>query len=244
MPIFERQIGDYKEKIKKFPKELPTPFGQNFSRFEEGKKEQKEPSDYNIERKEDKGYFNILRAELKGIRSGGVDRHLGYFNVDALSNRAIDFYREFKKNKLDEKELNEYISQFPTGDDEYNFIALLRTWILDKKQIDTEKEKKLLKEKARQKLIELKRKYPHVIAYVDNIDLDLLKRLDLKVISNIDQINLGDYKNSLKEYFGTKIEGKPDQELIIIKNDPRFKCYCALRGILNLEPGSPEEFIK
>jgi hypothetical protein len=247
MPTFEQKIGDYGEKIKKLPKEVHTPFGYDFDRFEKGKKGNEsndQPYSYNIERKEERGYFNTLKTELETMQGGGGDRHLGYFDVGKLSDKALDFYREFKKNKLDEKELDEYISMFPPGDNEYNFIAFLRTWILDKKQLNAEKEKEKLKEEARRKLEELKKNNPHVVAHIDNINLDSLRRLDLKVISNIDQINLGDYRNNLKEYFGNKTKGKQEQELKIIKDDPRFDFYCSLKGILNLEPGKPEEFIK
>jgi len=223
-----------------------TPFGAGFERYEKGKQipEKNKFSEYEKERGEDAGHFNYLREKLRKMKEGGSDRHFGQIDVEGLSDEAINFYRLFEKGNLDENKLDEYTSKLSPGDNEYNFAALLRNWILERKDLNAEKEKEALKMEAENKLMELKKKKPHIAARLNNIDLNLLRRLDFKMIANLDGENFNDYENNLKEYFKNKTQKKPDEALTIIKNDPRFKCYAALKEALDLGPGSPEKFIK
>lgn len=223
-----------------------TPFGSGFERYEKGKQfpEKNKFAEYEKERGEDAGHFNYLREKLRKMKEGGSDIHFGQIDVDGLSDEAVNFYRLFEKSNLNEKQLDEYTSQFSPGDNEYNFAALLRNWILERKNLDVEKEKTLLKKEAEKKLGELKNKKPHIAASIDNIDLNLLRRLDFKIIADLDAGKFNDYENNLREYFRNKTQKNPDERLTVIENDPRFKCYCALKEALDLGPCSPEEFIK
>lgn len=202
--------------------------------------------DLNAERREDRDSCGI---DLRKMKEGGIDFHFSQIDVDSLSAKSLDLYRKFKKNKLEKDELDKFTSKFLPGDNEYNFAALLRTWLLEKKGQSVEREKETLKEEAKQKLLELKNKKPYIAAHLDDIDLDLLRRLDFKIIKNLNQQNFEDYEKNLREYFINKVESNREEKskeikISIIKNDPRFRCYCALREMLDLEPCNPDAFIK
>ncbi|MFA4818073.1 MAG: hypothetical protein WC608_05160 [Parcubacteria group bacterium] len=248
MSTFEHEVGDYKRQLKRSEEKLDTPFGKGIDQFEEGKETGAKNSDkylaYEIERGEEGGYFNKLREELKAMQGGGVDRHFGYFNVNGLSDKTIDFYRQFKKEKLDEKKLDEYISRFSPGDNEYNFVALLRNWIQEKKCLDVEKEKRELKQKAERKFNELKKRAPHISAYVNDKVFNSLRRFDYRMTVDLNEANFSDYESNLREYFKNKTMGKQDEGLAIIEEDPRFKYYCAMKEALGLGPCQPDVFIK
>lgn len=223
-----------------------TPFGTGFERYEKGKvASKKEIADkYDKERGEDAGHFNYLKGKLRKMQAGGADIHFGQINVDALSDKAIDFYRRFEQGKLNEQELDEFISLYSPGDNEYNFAALLRNWALERKSIEIEKEKERLKKQAGKKLEEFKKKNPHVAAYVDDKIFNSLRRYDYKATIDLNQNNFRDYESNLREYFKNMTRGKKEDPLVIIENDPRFKYYRALKEALDLGSGNPEEFIK
>lgn len=253
MPNFRKvfEQGSFKNKSEVPYEKLNTPFKKDT--YKKGALDEEKNREEEFAQEADQKYYNEIIEELRSKKKGGVDIHLSQINITELGKtehgkEALELYKLHSQDKLEEEIIRGFLASVQSSSNEYNFGAMLLNWSIDKTERKKAEEKELLKEKARQKLTELKRKNPHIVAYIKNIDIDLLNRLDLKVISNIDQINidqinLGDYKNNLKEYFVNKTKGKPDQEWII-ENDPRFKCYCALRGILNLEPGSPEEFIK
>ncbi len=121
-----------------------TPFGTGFERYEKAKQVSasvnEELSEYTGGHTKEAGYFNYLRDKLRRLQTSGTDLHFGQINVDSLSDKAINFYRLFQKGSLDEKQLDEYTSQFPPGDNEYQFVALLRNWILERKSLDAANE--------------------------------------------------------------------------------------------------------
>jgi hypothetical protein len=245
---FEHKVGDYKKNLKVPIEETKTPFGKGVEGYDKNiKPTDKIEEHYGQfgEREKDEKYENI-RKRIREMKRGDVDMHLGKIDEDELPLEALDLFDKHEHKKLHEDEVTLFTSKYEIGSNEQVFGALLRTWILDKKSIDAEKEKGRLKEEARQKLDELRRKNeqnPHVVSHVDNINISSLRWLDLKTVNNIEHVNMGAYKNNLKEYFGNRIMGKQGREVTIIEEDPRFRFYCSLKGILNLGPGSPDEFL-
>lgn len=241
--IFEHKKVE--DGLKKPYEELKTPFKKET--YEKGSLDEEKNREEEPIQKSEQEYYDTIIEELRSKKRGGADIHLSQIKIADLNKEALDLYKLHSQDKLEEKTIRSFLAKVEPGSNEYNLGAMLLNWSFDKVERKRTEEKEKFKEEARQKLDELKRKNPHIVAHIDNIDLTLLTSLDLKAISNIDQADpadLGEYKNRLREYFGNKTKGKPDQELIIIENDPRFKCYCALKGILELGSCSPEEFIK
>lgn len=249
MPDFRKtfELGNFENKPEVPYEELNTPFKKET--YKMGSLNEEKNREEKLTQKSEQKYYDEIIEELRSKKRGDVDIHLSQIKIaelgkTELGKKALQLYGLHSQDSLEEKAIRSFLADTKSGSNEYNFGAMLLNWSIDKTERKKAEEKELLKEKARQKLTELKRKNPHIVAYIKNIDIDLLNRLDLGVISNIDQISLGDYKNNLKEYFGNKTKGKSEQWFTIIKNDPRFKCYCALKGILDLGHCSPEEFIK
>jgi len=245
---FEHEVGDYKKSLGVPIEETKTPFGKGVEGYGKDIKpidELEEKYGQFSEREKDERYENI-RKRIREKKRGDVDIHLSKIDEDGLPLEALDLFEKYEHKKLHEDEVMLFTSKYEIGSEEQVFGALLRTWILDKKSMDVEKEKARLKEEAKQKLGYLRAKNkenPHIMAHVDNINISSLRWLDLNTLKNIEHINVGDYRDNLKEYFGNRTRGKQGREFAIIEEDPRFRFYCSLKGILNLGPGSPEEFI-
>lgn len=238
-------MSEFEKIITPFRKDTYEPKSKDASsRYDAEKYEE-----LNIERKEEKDFYAGIRTELREMKKSGVDFHFSQIDPDKLSNEALDFFRKYKRNDLKEEEVDKFTSKFVPGDNEYNFMALVRTWLLEKKGIAVGKEKEMLKNEALKKITELKKKKPCIAAYLDSIDLAALRRLDYKIVEDLNPENFGDYESNLREYFSNKIKGKNNADLVetkltIIENDSRFKYYCALREALDLGPCNPETFIQ
>jgi len=241
------ELGKFEDRPKVPYEKLNTPFKKET--YEKGSLNEEKNREENPEQELDQKYYDAIIEELRSKKKGGADIHLSQISIaelgkTELGKKALRLYKLHSQDKLEEKAIRGLLADAEPGSNEYNFGAMLLNWSLDRTEVKKAEEKERLKEEARKKLEELKGKNPHIVAYVDNINISLLGGLDLKAIKNIEHINVGDYKDNLKEYFGNKTKGKEGQEITIIEEDPRFKFYCSLRGILNLGPGSPEEFIK
>lgn len=194
------------------------------------------------ERGEEQDYYSMLRRELKQKREGGTDIHFSDIDIDELSPKALELYRKYKRGKINSEEIKKFSAETATASSDYSFAAMLLNWQIDKAELERAKEKELLKKEAKQKLIDLKNVKPHIVAYVDNINLDLLKRLDLKAIKDLDEQSFISYEKNLREYFKNKTEGKKEIKKEV-EEDPRYQWYCMLREILDLGPSRPDIFI-
>ncbi len=246
MPEFKKvfEQGDFEKKPPVPYEELKTPFKketyQKGALDEQGREDKEDVIDSAIKQE----YYDKIIEELRSKKRGGADFHFSQISIGELSkNReALDLYKLHTEDQLEEEKIRRFLAKVPAGSNEYNFGAMLLTWSLDRTEEKRVREKELLKKEAEQKLIELKTAKPHIAAYVDNINLDLLKRLDLKVIKDLNEQSFIDYEKNLREYFKNKTEGKKEIKREVEK-DPRYQWYCMLREVLDLGPGRPDIFI-
>lgn len=230
--------------LKKPYEELKTPFKkETYSKglpLDKSIEEEKIKSP--AEKNEQLNSYEKLREDLRSRKKGGGDVHFSQLKIANLSEGALDLYQKYQDNSLAKREIIEFEKKATIDSDDYNFAAMLLNWRIDKAELERAKEKELLKKEAEKKLDELKTIKPHIAAYIDNINLDLLKRLDLKVIKDLDEQSFMNYEKNLREYFRNKTEGKEEIKKEVEK-DPRYQWYCMLREILNLGPGRPDIFI-
>lgn len=107
-----------------------TPLRKDVFNFSEGTSPVNFPSEVHPERGEESGYFNKLKGELRELQAGGADIHLALIDVDVLSDKALDLYRKYKKDKLGEEEIAVFRKKTSMGDSEYQFAAMLLNWLM------------------------------------------------------------------------------------------------------------------
>lgn len=220
--------------------EIPTPFAKE---RDDLKNQEKEGGVSVIpERKEEKGYYDSLREEMRKMKEGGADIHFGNIDIDGLSRESLEIYRKFKKEIIAEEDLKKISDKFERGSADYNFTAMVRNWIIDRKELEKQKEKNLLKGKAEKIVSDLRKSNPHIAARVDEIDWSKLGRVDFKTLIDLNEQSLDTYEERLKEYFSNKLKGK-EEIRETLENDEKYRYYWMLRDILQKGPPDPDIFI-
>ncbi len=97
--------------------------------------------------------------------------------------------------------------------------------------------------------MEIEKKKPHIVAIIEGIDPNILRKSDYEVAINLNEDRLQNYEEKLKEYFDLKVDSTVEKrtkesKIEMIKKDPMFRYYCALREALEMkDPCNPEIFI-
>jgi hypothetical protein len=236
-------MENFEKFLKSKPSEIPKPFIKEEPKSLEKEILKKNEEEFvaEPERKEEKGYYDALREELRSMKEGGVDSHFSDIDVDNMSLETLELYRKHKKEKLSEEEIKKFDDKFERGSADYNFIAMIRNWTIDRIEKDRQKEKELLKDKAAKKFNDLRKNNPHIAARIDGIKWDDLGRADYKVLIDLNEQNLKSYEDQLKSYFSNKLRG--EKEIIkALEKDPKYRYYGMLRDIMQKGPPNPDIF--
>jgi len=163
------------------------------------------------------------------------------------------YYQEKFENKSDELLAKDAMMSNPADEFRFSFKAMIKHYArnceIDEETKKREKERDELKKTFQEKLEDIRGDRPHVVAVIEGLDMDMLRKADYEVIINLDKQHFQGYEEKLKNYFSMKIgstrEARPeDIKAEIIRDDPRFKYYCALRAALGMEgPCNPEIFL-
>jgi hypothetical protein len=214
-----------------------------------------------------------IRHHLKEINKDNKDTLLGSipgediidFNEVILKGNWKE-YLERKKEKKLTKYIKEEISDqdlatlqkdserlSPADNFRLSFRAMIDHYArnLEIEELEKKKqtERQILKENFMSKLDELEKNKPHVVAEIKNINPDIFRRPDYEVALKLDERSLIDYEKGLIKYFDLKTDSKseehsPEKKVEVIMADPRFRYYCALRELLEIEgPCNPQIFL-
>jgi hypothetical protein len=247
MGSFENKIS--KESLDKFLE------GKAKSKFELMKEEAQEKikkgteddPKVELERKEERDRYSFLRNELREMKRGGTDFHFALIDVDKLSNQALDLFEAYKRKKPAlEKSIREFMGKSAEESDDFQFAAMIGNWTMRSAEKEKAKEREALKEQAIKKVSLLKRVNPDIEQYLEEINFDLLRRLDYEAIIKLDSLHLRTYEANLQAYFRNKrkkdnMTGELQHiDPRVIENDQSYKNYEMLCNILNQHPFNPD----
>jgi hypothetical protein len=174
-----------------------------------------------------------------------------------LAKKSEDKLTKYEKVKLSDKiftaaDINKE-GKSPNDDFKLSFRAMIDHYAtnleIEENLKKKETEREQLKKEFKNRLSEIEKNKPHVVAAIKALDLDIFRKPDYEAIINLDERNLGDYKKGLKKYFDLKTDSTAEKRTLqqkanMIINDPRFRYYCALRELLSLEGlCTPEIFL-
>lgn len=193
----------------------------------------------------DKDIIDFNEVILKGNWREYLERYKGEkpskYNKETISEQSL-VTKEKDEERLD-----------PAKEFALSFQAMIKHYALnlefEENEQKKESERKLLQKEFKSKLMELEKKKPHIVAIIEGIDLNILRKSDYEVAINLNEDRLQNYEEKLREYFDLKVDSTVEKrtkesKVEMIKKDPRFRYYCALREALEMKgPCSPEIFI-
>lgn len=165
-----------------------------------------------------------------------------------LEKNKTEKLTKYEKEKVADKTLiapeKDRERRDPAEEFKLSFRAMIDHYVNNMEMEENEKkresERKRMYQEFTQKLADLGRNKPHVVAEIQRIDSNMFRRPDYEVVFKLSENALGSYEEGLKKYFDLKTDSRtekrtPEIKAEIIMKDPRFRYYCALRELLGVE---------
>lgn len=213
-----------------------------------------------------------LRHHLSGINKENkelllkslFDQDVIDFNEVVLKGSWKKYLEKFKEEKLTKYKKDEIDEPHsatlkkdselrnPAEEFKLSFRAMIDHYAknleIEEYEMRKETERQILKKEFADKLKELEKHKPHIVAEIKGIDFNIFRKPDYEVALNLNEDSLNTYENGLKKYFDIKLSSNTENrsreiKIDMIQNDPRFRYYCALKQIIDPGPCEPHIFI-